>query len=198
MRLLTIALALCAGSLMACSGSAVGTGTSGGASGAPTTIDQSGTGGTSGTATPPASATTAYDALFGRPATTALTPSSLPGLWAGTMFNTNDDVRLKIDSTSITIAVRCSSGLVAPRVVGMEVGAVVGATSIRLLESKSVGDYSCGLSVRPQTVPKCSITGTAVSGCFDVTGPALNFDVPLFTKVSSSYGANPDFTKVSD
>lgn len=207
-RTLPLALILASSLAVGCSGTSVGT--PDGSSGTSGTTRQPGStdttvGGGVGTAPPVGSSTPSpagnpYEALFGKPSTTALTPGMLTGVWAGTMYSGGDDVRVKITADAVTIAVRCDT----QPAVGMEVSAVVRATSIRLLESKNAeatvapGIMTlCPIRVRPQTIPSCVQSST--SSCFRVDGDALRFnDVLLFTAGSSQYGHSIEFTKLSD
>ena len=204
---LIVAVASSLLSLTACSGTVVGTGTSG-TSGSPGSTLGGGTD-TGGATTTDAGAKNTgaggvtqetmseYEPLFAAPATTALTPSTLRGLWAGTMSNTRDDVRMQVGTNSITIAVHCAwGGHLTPVVVGMQVAAVVSTTSIRLLETKTVGTQ-CQINVRPQTIPVCSTT--THDFCFIVSDGTLHIDIPLFSGDGTFAGdPDPSFTKLSD
>ena len=198
MRISCLAL-LAAVSVTACSGTAVGTGGgtsgtsgSGTVTGDPPTGSSDGTASVppSGTAKPPPSGPSAYDPLFDAPASPVATAGVLSGLWAGSTYDA--DVRLKLGTSSIVIAVRCGSSAA----IGLEVSAVITASSIRVLASKSIGPAaSCGIKVTPQEIPRCAAAPRI--GCFDVKGTTLSFEgIWLF----SSGGSGPDsnFSKLSD
>lgn len=218
MRLPMIALLLATFALSGCSGTSKGTGTgtlpgSGGKSGVidvdggtcpdpsvgceytgPGTIVDGG----KSSATPMPSE---YDPLFATPATAAVTGNSLDGVWAGSMTNTEDDVRLVITPSAITIAVRCNSGhAVGPTTtIGMTVNAVTSSVSIRTLESKSAGTATCKIIIHPQTFARCS-TGSGSPICFDLVDTGLDFGPnELFSgDGTGSYGPAPSFSKLSD
>jgi hypothetical protein len=218
MRLPTTALLLATFALTACSGTSKGTGTGtllgGGAKSGFIDVDggtcpdpsvgceytDPGTivdGGKSSTAPAPSE----YDPLFTAPASAAVTGNSLDGVWAGSMSNTQDDVRLVITPSAITIAVRCNSGhSVGPTTtIGTTVNAVTSSVSIRTLESKSVGTATCKIIVHPQTFARCS-TGSGAPTCFDLVDTGLDFGpFELFSgDGTSSYGPAPAFSKLSD
>jgi len=186
--------------LVACSGTAVGTGgtggagdtsTGGGSSGSSTSSDT-----TSGGTSDPAASAVDFDKLFGAPSSTSLTPDSIAGLWAGTVGDS--DVRLKVTATSLTVALRCSS---SSRAVGVEVAARIGAEGIRILESKvSPNDGSqpyCRIDVKPVVIPVCT-AGTYAYECAGVKGTTLKIGPALFTTASSSYRTESEYTKLSD
>jgi hypothetical protein len=200
------ALVLAALSSSACSGTTIGTGGDGGAGAGSQTPAGSGgssspgVSGGSTTTDPGASLPSEYDSLFGAPSSTTVSANSIGGLWAGTMSNTSDDIRLVIKPSSITMAVRCNSGhggVGQVTTIGMTVKAVVSATSIRLLESKTIGGpASCEIIVHPQTLPRCAASTVE---CFDVVDTTLHFDGYLFSGDGSlSRGPDPSFTKLSD
>jgi hypothetical protein len=216
MRLAPTALLLATTALMACSGKTTGTGigsapggsksgfieTDGGTCPDPsvgceytdpgTAID-----GGKSSALP---TTSEYDVLFTTPASTTVTSTSLDGVWAGAMSNTEDDVRLVITPSKITIAVRCNSRLPGHSTTfGLSVNAVTSSTSIRTLESKTASGGSCSISIRPQTMARCS-TGSGSTVCFDLTESGLDFGPnPLFSgDGSTSYGPEATFTKLTD
>ena len=207
MRILPWSLILATLSLTACSGQTVGTGTSSGTSGSSGASGTSTGGATdpgtengapvtppAGTAAPPAGPS-AYDPLFDAPTTTTTTPGSISGLWAGSTHS--GDVRLKVSSGSLLIAIRCGNS----PAVGLEVTAQVTASAIRVLASKSAGPTAgCGVNVTPQTIPRCTPTSSSGApgiGCFDVTGTTLSFEgIWLFS--SGGSGPPSDFTKLSD
>lgn len=189
-RMACAVLAVVAAGSTACSGTSVGTGRDG-SSGSSGTTDTSRTtpgptDGRSSTSEPD------YSALFGRPTTTDLTPDSLGGLWAGTMSSSHDDVRIKIEKSLVTIAIRCTTGSNRGSVMGIEVGAVVSGRSIRLTESKAM-ETICAPQVRPVTFEECDDRG---GDCFHVSGTYLYFYGPLFTTIDE--GPASTFTKVSD
>lgn len=103
-----------------------------------------------------------YEALFGPPASTTLTSDSIMGVWADT---DDGDVRLKISSSSIVIALRCGNGTV-----GGEFAARVTSASLKLVESRSVGS-GCSIQVKPLDLPKCT---TSHRGCFSLVGTTLD------------------------
>ena len=127
------------------------------------------------------SGTTDYAALFGPPASTASTPDSLNGLWAGGSSGMAD-LRLVFSNGAIIMAQRCGT----ETVVGMSVTARNGATAIAVLESKSARatqSSSCRLDVKPLEVPRCAgmtaaeanNEGVTGGGCFFLSGSTLNF-----------------------
>lgn len=207
MTALLLATALATAALPACSGTVKGNGTSpdgGTKSGfdtgpGDTVTDTGSTDGGTSSATP--AAPSPYDPLFTTPASASVTGNSLDGVWAGSMSNTDDDVRLVITPSAITIAVRCNSGhSIGPiTTIGMTVNAVVGSTSIRTLESKSIGTPGCRIVVHPQSFSRLS-TGSGGSPNFDLSGTALDFGpYALFSgDGTSSYGPSPTFSKMSD
>lgn len=212
MRLTLAALLLGAFALAACSGTVKGTGASPDG-GTKSGFDTGGAGDCAGfepcdtvsasdggksTAAPVRSE---YDALFAAPANPTVTSTSLDGVWAGSMSNTDDDVRVVITPSTITIAVRCNSGHSMGQIttIGMSVSAVTSSVSIRMLESKSVGTSTCRISVRPVTFSRCS-TGSGGTTCFNLTDSGLDFGPnQLFSgDGTSSYGPYPTFSKMSD
>ncbi|MEA2751573.1 MAG: hypothetical protein QOI41_5716 [Myxococcales bacterium] len=218
MRLATTALMLAAFALTACSGTTTGTGTgslpgAGSGSGSGFALDDGGaceepcdTSGfvsDAGTKKPPTATSSEYDVLFDAPASTTVTPNSLDGRWAGSMSNTDDDVRVVITPSALTIAVRCNSGhpigAIPTTTVGLTVSAVTSSVSIRTLESKSAGTTTCRISIHPQTMSRCS-TGSGSPTCFDLTDTGLDFGPNrLFSgDGTSSSGPYPAFSKLSD
>lgn len=199
--LLSAALVLPLASLSACTSTVTGNGgSSGGGTGG--TDTSAGSGGTSpGSSSSsdsndqgpgPGAETAEYEALFGAPESTSLTEDSVTGLWAGSTYY--DDLRLRFGPSSVVIAMKCSS---ASKTVGAKIVAQVTATSLRILESRQVGNEyeSCSIKVRPQTIRRCD--SYYDSGCFWIEGATLSFNgVALFSTGSSS--PNSDFTKLSD
>jgi len=216
MRLAMTALFLATFALTACSSTTKGTGTGtlpgsgaqsgftgagdGGCTGfAPCdTVSETGADGGKSSAPPVPSE---YDPLFAAPASASVTGNSLDGVWAGSMSNTEDDVRIVITPSAITIAVRCNSGhsLGPITTIGTTVSAVTSSVSIRTLESKSVGTTTCRIIVHPETLARCS-TGSGTTVCFDLVDTALDFGPnDLFSgDGTASYGPAPSFSKLSD
>ncbi len=213
MRLAMTALLLAATALTACSGKTTGTGT-GSLPGAPppqgavvdnagdcaavppATCDTSPSGGAKKTTPTP----TVYDPLFAyTSADTSTTPDSITGLWSGAATFGNDDVRLLITSSEITIALRCKDTSGPAVTVGLTVNAVVSSTGIRVLDSKSAGTSPCQIVVRPQSMDRCS-TGSGSLSCFDMDGTGLDFHTAeLFTGIGSLDEAPaPRFEKLNN
>jgi len=140
-----------------------------------------------------------YDALFDAPADATTTEDSLSGVWAGTSFDSREDLRLEMRSDKLTIAVRCGDATT----VGLEVSAKVSPSSIRILASESATKRSsektravnCALQVRPATIPRCDETRDIE--CFTLSGTTLSF-VGVWLFELDGYGPNDDFTKLSD
>jgi hypothetical protein len=132
---------------------------------------------------------TLYDSLFEAPAN-ATASDGLVGLWAGSTHG--NDVRLQLSASKIIVAMRCEG----QSAVGIEIGAVVSAGSLRILESKTLGDEydACNLTVRPTTIPRCE--SQFDTECFVLEGTTLTFEfVSVFT--SQGFPAR-EFTKLSD
>jgi hypothetical protein len=133
---------------------------------------------------------TDYDALFDAPADPSTTDDLVTGLWAGT--TSSGEVRLKLTATKVVIAIKCGDSPAT----GMEVGAVITSSKLKILASKSVsgGSGYCGIKVTPLEIPRC--TGTNYD-CFEVSGTKLEFgSTTLFTSNGSSYQSS--YTKLSD
>ena len=203
---LLLATVLATASLPACSGTVKGNGASadggaksGFAAGPGDTVTDTGTDGGTSSATP--AAPSEYDPLFTTPASASVTGNSLDGVWAGSMSNTDDDVRLVITPSAITIAVRCNSGHSVGKIttIGMTVNAVTSSSSIRTLESKSIGTTGCRIVVHPQSFARIS-TGSGASPNFDLSDTSLDFGpYSLFSgDGTSSSGPSPTFSKMSD
>lgn len=152
------------------------------------------TGGTGNTSTPAESppaapAPTDYEALFDAPADPTTTDDVVTGLWAGK--SSYGETRIKITSNMIVIAMKCGSS----PAVGMDVGAVVSASQLKVLATKSVsGSYDCVIKVSPLVIPRCS--DSSRYDCFQVSGTTLYFsgDSPF-----TSYGSvERTYTKLSD
>lgn len=199
----TVTFFVVAASVAACSGTAVGTGSTGGtgdpgisSNGGSTSSDTT----SGGKSDPPASTTADFDKLFGAPESSSLTPDSLTGVWAGTVGST--DLRLKVTATSITIALRCSS---SSRAVGLVVVAKVGAEGIRLLESKATpydgSQPYCDVEVKPVAFSTCTAETYPYAdayACVGVKGTTLTIGGTLFTSESFSHQRGFAFTKLSD
>lgn len=151
--------------------------------------------GASGGTTQPASeeaGPTDYEALFDAPADPTTTDDLVTGVWAGKTYYA--DVRLKLTANKIVIATKCD-GYPAS---GIEFGAVVTSTQIKVLASKSSDgpSYGCGIKVSPMAIPRC--TTDARYDCFEVSGTTLIFsNVVLFTSDSST-SSQSSYTKLSD
>jgi hypothetical protein len=203
MRPATTVLLLATLALTGCSGTARGTGADGGATpdfGTSPGDPVPDTGSGAGTASPTAAAPSEYDTLFTTPASASVTGNSLDGVWAGSMSNTNDDVRLVFTPTTITIAVRCNSGHSVGTIttIGMTVSAVTSRSSIRTLESKSTGGPGCRILVHPQSFSRIS-TGSGGSPNFNLSDTSLDFGpYSLFSGDGTSSRPWPTFSKMSD
>ena len=194
---LLFAVALLASPLMACTANVIGEG-DGPDRGAGFGGEQADGGTTSEEGSSSSSVEASeYDALFDAPADATTTDDALHGVWAGTTFNTRDDLRLGIRSDKLTIAIRCGSAAT----VGLEVTAKVSPSSIRVLASKSAAKRvpgkagNCGIDVRPVTIPRCDETRDIE--CFNLSGTALSF-VGVWLFEVDNFGPNDDFTKLSD
>ncbi len=176
--------------LVGCTASAVGTQTSSkGSSGSEPT-------GSGSVATLPAAndgtESTEFDALFDAPASSKTT-ATVRGIWAGSFGYSQADVRVKIEGSSITAAMRCNNRTT----VGVTVAAKVTETSIRVLESKASGTgfSSCSVSFKPVSIPKCANTNDI--GCFTADDAILEFSGEWLFQDSQT-GPDPSFTKLSD
>ena len=201
-RILPIVLFVATTGLLAgCSGTTTGTGTGQGTSGSGmpgSSSDGTTVVGSGGTQLPPGTSSgsggsdtsSAYDALFDAPTTPSVTDDQLTGLWSGSI--SSSDVRLKLGTNTILIAVRCGSG----PAIGVEVAARITMSSIKVLASKNAGSIGgCGIEIRPQEIKRCG-TSAGIE-CFDIKGTTLSFEaIWLFS--SGGYGPQGDFTKLSD
>lgn len=134
-----------------------------------------------------------FDALFGPPDSSTVT-SSLTGVWAGS--ESYPDVRLKIEKSAITIAIKCSGQESAT---GVTFAASVTSTSIRVLESKDVGQpyTSCSIQVRPTEVKSCATDSDYE--CFMLKETTLTFQSSHIAAIGGgSTSSNAAFTKLSD
>ena len=123
-----------------------------------------------------------YEALFGAPSVDTTTPDSLFGLWAGATGG--NDMRIRFAKSSIIVAIKCGSA----SAVGASIAASVSSTSIKTLQSKTIGTSgSCSLALTPEEISTCT---SSSSPCFTLTGTKL--DVFGFLHVSG------DLTKLSD
>ena len=124
-----------------------------------------------------------YTALFGPPASTKTTASSLDGLWAGTDRGLRD-TRMVFSASSVVIAKRCHTG--SSDASGITVTSLVSSSSIKTLESKMAAGsdaVTCDLSVKPAQVTRCTSTtdsdaqieASNSTGCFFLSGTTLNF-----------------------
>ncbi|MBX3188921.1 MAG: hypothetical protein KF819_18015 [Labilithrix sp.] len=173
-------------SLAGCSGTATGVGT--GAE----------VGAGSGEAAPPSSSNgpvaVDFEALFGAPATTSITDDVVTGLWGGNAGP--HDVRIKIGTSSMTIAVKCASS----GAVGAELAANVSIDAIRILSSKEVrASQQCYFDLRPRTIPRCA--PDVDDECFRISGTTLRLRGTQLFVVSSqtgSAGLDDTLTKLSD
>lgn len=178
-----------------------GSGTGSASDGPSGTATGSGSGGTQTGTDPsmPAGDPGDYESLFAVGSSSDATAGALPGVYSanGSWL----DVRVKIRSTSVTVAVRCESGAV----VGVDIAASVTSGSIRLLESKSIAKKSIsstsgscllsGLEARPITIPAC--VDTMDLDCFVLDGTTLSFrGAWLFS--SSSAGPSDELVKLHD
>jgi hypothetical protein len=141
-----------------------------------------------------------YEALFGPPTSSSVTPDSINGLWAGSSSQF-PDIRLKLSGTTLILAQHCSSGTA-----GLSAAARISASEIAILESKNTnvdnapGPAGCGFDVRPVDIARCmATTATAAesegiasdSGCFFLSGTKLNF-------YGGSFLFDGKLTKLSD
>jgi hypothetical protein len=130
-----------------------------------------------------------YEALFDAPADPTTTDDSVTGVWAGKSYYA--DVRLKLTANKIVIAMKCDGS----PAVGIEFGAIVSSSQMKVLASKSIGSGYCEIEVSPTVLRAC--TSTSDDDCFDVTGTTLRFkNAALFTSYGST--ANAGYTKLSD
>jgi hypothetical protein len=144
-----------------------------------------------GTTPAPASESgpTDYEALFDAPGDPTTTDDLVTGVWAGK--TSYADVRLKLTANRIIVALKCDGA----QATGLEFGAIVTSTQLKVLASKSVDGYYCGINVSPTVIRRC--TTSSAYDCFDVSGTTLRFnDAELFTSYGSS--ANMSYTKLSD
>jgi hypothetical protein len=132
---------------------------------------------------------TDYEALFDAPGDPTTTDDLVTGVWAGK--TSYADVRLKLTANRIIVALKCDGA----QATGLEFGAIVTSTQLKVLASKSVDGYYCGINVSPTVIRRC--TTSFAYDCFDVSGTTLRFnDAELFTSYGSS--ANMSYTKLSD
>lgn len=134
-----------------------------------------------------------YEALFDAPADPTTTDDLVTGVWAGKTYYA--DVRLKITANKIIIATKCDGYSAS----GIEFGAVVTETQIKVLASKSTdgSGYGCGIKVSPMVIQRCA--SDSDSDCFDVAGVSLVFEyASLFTSDSGSTSSRSVYTKLSD
>jgi hypothetical protein len=130
-----------------------------------------------------------YDALFDAPENPTATDDVITGLWAGT--TSYGEVRLKLSADKVVIAIKCGDSPAT----GMEVGALITSTKLKILASKNVtSGSSCGIKVTPVEIPRCNYSNY---DCFDLDGTMLTFgSTTLFTTNGSSYQSK--YTKLSD
>jgi hypothetical protein len=152
-----------------------------------------GTGGSGGSSEPAAEedGPIDYDALFDAPADPTTTDDLVTGLWAGTTYS--GEVRLKITASKVVIAMKCGSSPAE----GMDVGAVITSSKMKMLASKSIGTLGyCGIKVTPVEIPRC--VDDYDYECFSISGTTLKFvGAALFTGGSSS-SSSERYTKLSD
>jgi hypothetical protein len=133
---------------------------------------------------------TLYDSLFEAPAN-ATASDGLVGLWAGSTHG--NDVRLQLSASKIIVAMRCEG----QSAVGIEIGAVVSAGSLRILESKTLGDEYDACKPHGARRPRSRAAESQFdTECFVLEGTTLTFEfVSVFT--SQGFPAR-EFTKLSD
>lgn len=131
-----------------------------------------------------------YDALFDAPADPSTTDDLVTGLWAGTTYD--GEVRVKITAGKVVIAIKCGSSPAE----GMDVGAVITPTKMKMLASKSVGGYPCGIKVTPVEIPMC--TSQDYYDCFDISGTTLTFSGKALFSSTTGGSSSQTYTKLSD
>jgi len=135
------------------------------------------------TQTPAPAEANPYEELYGPPSSTRVT-SSLTGVWAATGEYSYDDYRVKLTSSSIVIARRCS----AYGTTGVTLAAHVTASSIRVLESKNASiNGACSLSIRPTEL---TASTSRYADTFELDGTKLHLN-GLATDIQ-------DLTKLAD
>lgn len=185
----TSLVALCVG----CSGTAAGTGL-GTRTDSPSSAPSDGTAADQGNSSTPSQsgsdAPTNLEALFGPPIVTTITENVVTGLWAGSAGYA--DIRLRIGTSSVVVAVKCSS----EGAVGGDLAANVSIDNIRILSSRDVrANPRCYFDLRPRVIPRCK--GEVYDGCFTITGTTLRFQgVKLFSV--GGYDHEDAFSKISD
>lgn len=144
-----------------------------------------------GNSDPGTSTPSEWDAMFEAPTSSKSTDNVITGLWAGSTYYA--DIRMQLTTGKITIAAKCGN----QPATGLEVTAQVSFNTIKILASKSTGSpgSSCGLEVKPKSIPRCSETKDME--CFTLEGSSLSF-VAVWPFEAGGTGPDSAFTKLSD
>jgi hypothetical protein len=109
-----------------------------------------------------------YDALFGPPRTSALTPNSIDGLWGGTTSDSGFtfDARFDIAPDSMVIANRCHFPDNSQLTVGVTVAATASNTDLMVKESQTatakVNGDECHVTASPRDL-QVTLSGTTLT-----------------------------------
>jgi hypothetical protein len=106
-----------------------------------------------------------YDALFGPPRTSTITPDSIDGVWGGTASSSGFtfDVRFDVSPDSLEAANRCHFPDNSQLTVGVTVAATSSNTDIKVQESQSASAKANGFECRVDASPRdlqATLSGT--------------------------------------